>query len=100
MISKNSYTIKVLSQTADSHYCKYAIDCLPKSEGHTLGNALRRTLLHDVTGSGVSAFSLQNLQSYGQPISGAVEDSTALIMSLRKLRVRKLNQDTKPYILI
>ncbi len=62
--------------------------------GHTLGNALRRTLLGTVEGSAVTSVVIKGINNEFSVIPGVVEDAMQLILNIKEIVIR--NKDGRP----
>lgn len=64
----------------------FAIQPLERGFGNTIGVALRRVLLSNITSLALFAVKIENVDHEFQVIPGVVEDVTSLIMNLRKVK--------------
>ncbi len=85
-MNKPQFVIKPIEQSAD--YGMFSIEPLEQGFGHTLGNALRRTLLTSLKGSGVSFVRIDGVKHQFSSMEGMKEDVVELLLNLKQLRVR------------
>jgi DNA-directed RNA polymerase subunit alpha len=69
-------------------YGRYIISPLETGYGVTIGNALRRVLLSSLAGAAVTSLRVGGVYHEFSPIPNAREDMTALILNVKKLRMR------------
>jgi DNA-directed RNA polymerase subunit alpha len=69
-------------------YGRYIISPLETGYGVTIGNALRRVLLSSLSGAAVTSLRVGGVYHEFSPITNAREDMTALILNVKKLRMR------------
>jgi len=94
MIEGTSTEIKVMELTPA--YGKFAIEPLERGFGHTLGNALRRTLLAHIEGAAVTDVRIDGALHEFDTLPGVLEDNTELIFNLRELAVKVHRPDGQP----
>nr|YP_010337919.1 RNA polymerase alpha subunit [Timspurckia oligopyrenoides]UNJ17504.1 RNA polymerase alpha subunit [Timspurckia oligopyrenoides] len=75
-------------------YGKFQIDNLRKGQGLTVGNALRRTLLSDITGTSIVAVRIAGLNHEFSIIPGIREDVLYELLNLKEVVFR--SYDDKP----
>ncbi len=68
---------------ADENRQRFAISPLEPGFGHTLGNALRRTLLSSIPGAAVTSVQFDDALHEFSTIAGVTEDVTDIILSLK-----------------
>ena len=83
---------KIECTASAQKYARFTIGPLESGFGITLGNALRRVLLSALPGAAVTSVRINDVYHEFSPIAGAREDTTQLILNLKKLRV-KLHSD-------
>ena len=66
-----------------THYACFVIEPLEIGQGITLGNALRRTLLSDLSGFSIVGIRINNLKHEFATIRGLREDLLEIILNLR-----------------
>jgi DNA-directed RNA polymerase subunit alpha len=70
----------------------YEIDGLYPGYGHTLGNSLRRIILSSLPGAAVISVKIKGVSHEFSTIPGVKEDVIAILLNLKKIRVR-MNTD-------
>jgi len=83
---KPQFIIKALESKSD--YGMFSIEPLEQGFGHTLGNALRRTLLSSLKGAGVSFVRIDGVKHQFSSLEGMKEDVVEFILNLKQLRVK------------
>jgi DNA-directed RNA polymerase subunit alpha len=71
-----------------SSYGKFVISPLPEGFGHTLGNALRRTLLSEIAGAAVSYVKINDAVHPFSTVKGVKESVLDIILNLKTLRFK------------
>ncbi len=66
----------------------YEIDGLYPGYGHTLGNSLRRIILSSLHGSSITSVKIDGVSHEFSTMEGVKEDVIAIILNLKKVRVR------------
>lgn len=98
LLSKNWMAIQkptrlqVESETFSGSYAKFIIEPLEPGYGVTIGHALRRILLSSIWGSAVFAVSIDGIAHEFTQIPGIVEDCVELILNLKKLKIKQLEE--------
>ena len=69
-------------------YARFVVEPLERGFGHTLGNALRRSLLSSLPGAAVTSVQIDGVQHEFSTIPGVKEDVTEIILNLKELSVR------------
>lgn len=82
--------IETLEQTET--YGKFVIEPLECAFGHTLGNALRRTLLSSIVGAAITSVKIDGVLHEFSTIPGVKEDSTELLLNLKEVHI-KMDRD-------
>jgi DNA-directed RNA polymerase subunit alpha len=72
---------------------RFVVEPLLHGYGFTLGNSVRRILLSSVPGAAVTKIKINDLTHEYQPIDGVVEDAIDVILNLKNLRVKILNDE-------
>lgn len=80
--------IECVETSEDNTYARFAIEPLERGYGHTLGNSLRRVLLSSLPGAAVTSVKIEGVLHEFSTITGVVEDTTEIILNLKKLRFR------------
>ncbi len=71
----------------------YEIDALYPGFGHTLGNSLRRIILSSLPGAAISKVKIDGVGHEFSTISGVKEDVVAILLNLKKLRIKMLSDE-------
>lgn len=77
----------ILSQLKEN-YGKFTIEPLPKGYGTTVGNSLRRVLLSSLEGTAVTHIKIEGILHEFSTIPGVFEDTTEIILNIKKLRLK------------
>ncbi|HOB34572.1 MAG TPA: DNA-directed RNA polymerase subunit alpha [Bacillota bacterium] len=89
--------IECVETSPDNTYARFTIEPLERGYGITLGNSLRRVLLSSLPGAAVTSVKIEGVLHEFSTIPGVVEDTTEIILNLKKLRF-KLHQ-SEPAVL-
>lgn len=79
-----SFSTKIVEETRG--YGHFIIEPLPTSFGHTLGNALRRTLLSSLEGSAISFVKVNGAPHHFATIKGVKESVLDIVLNLKQLK--------------
>lgn len=81
---------KIILEESDDpeRYGVFVIEPLERGYGTTLGNSLRRILLSSLPGNAVSSVKLNGVLHEFSTIPGVVEDTTDIVLNLKKLLVK------------
>ncbi|MEK7628131.1 MAG: DNA-directed RNA polymerase subunit alpha [Patescibacteria group bacterium] len=71
----------------------YEIDGLHPGYGHTLGNSLRRIILSSLPGAAITQVKIDGVKHEFSTMEGVKEDVVAILLNLRKIRVRMLTDE-------
>lgn len=66
----------------------YEIDGFYPGYGHTLGNSLRRIILSSIPGAAIVSVKIDGVSHEFSTITGVTEDVIAIILNLKKVRIR------------
>ena len=80
-------TVEALVEAENNHQ-RFAMGPLEPGFGHTLGNALRRTLLSSIPGAAVTQVRFDEVLHEFATIPGVKEDVTDIILNLKDLVLR------------
>ncbi len=72
----------------ESNVGVYEIDGFYPGYGHTLGNSLRRIILSSIPGAAITSVKIDGVQHEFSTIEGVKEDVIAIILNLKKVRIR------------
>jgi len=85
---------KVLMLEADNRFGKFEFRPLEPGYGVTIGNALRRILLSGLEGYAICNIRIDGVQHEFSTIPGVMEDVTNIILNLKKVRFKRIVEDT------
>ena len=71
----------------------YEIDGLYPGYGHTLGNSLRRIILSSLPGAAITSIKIEGVEHEFSAVKGVKEDVIALILNLKKVRIKMLTDE-------
>lgn len=80
--------IECVESSEDNTYARFTIEPLERGYGNTLGNSLRRVLLSSLPGAAVTSVKIEGVLHEFSTIPGVVEDTTEIILNLKKLRFK------------
>jgi len=72
----------------------YEIDSLYPGYGHTLGNSLRRIILSSLPGAAITAVKIDGVNHEFSTIAGVKEDVVTILLNLRKLNFKVVDNET------
>lgn len=86
---------KVLVEEASvtSTYTKFIIEPFERVFGHSIGNALRRTLLSSLETPGIVSFRIEGVPHEFMSVEGIVEDVTNIVLNIKNALLRGLASD-------
>ena len=70
------------------NYAKFHAEPFERGFATTIGNSLRRVLLSSIQGAAVRAVRIQGANNEFTSLAGIVEDTTQIILNIKKLRLR------------
>jgi DNA-directed RNA polymerase subunit alpha len=73
----------------------YEIDGLYPGYGHTLGNSLRRIILSSLPGVAITSVKIKGVDHEFSSVPGVKEDVIALILNLKKIRIKMLTAEAQ-----
>lgn len=71
---------------------RFIIQPLEKGYGVTIGNSFRRVLLSSLTGSAIVSIRIDGVQHEFSTIHGVVEDVSEIILNLKEVRLKQIQQ--------
>ncbi|MBD3299368.1 MAG: DNA-directed RNA polymerase subunit alpha, partial [candidate division Zixibacteria bacterium] len=77
-------------QSRTPTYGRFYIEPLERGFGHTIGNALRRTLISSLQGAAVTAVRIEGVLHEFSTIPGVLEDVTDIFLNLKGIRPQML----------
>lgn len=85
--------IEVDKETRTDSYAKFVAKPLERGFGITLGNALRRILLNSLQGAAITSVKIDGVDHEFSTIQGAKEDVVNMILNLKKVRLKLLENE-------
>jgi DNA-directed RNA polymerase subunit alpha len=79
---------KVVSENETKTSATVVVEPLEKGYGHTLGNALRRTMLSSLSGAAITAVKIEGVSHQFSTIPGVKEDVIEILLNLKNVRVK------------
>ncbi len=92
---KANFVTKI--ENLNQSYGKFIIEPLPKSFGHSMGLALRRTLLSSIEGAAITEVRIEGVVHQFTPIKGIKESVLEILLNLKKLFLKPKGEP--PYTL-
>jgi DNA-directed RNA polymerase subunit alpha len=87
--------IVIEDETATPTFARFVAEPLERVIGHSIGNALRRTLLSSLEAPGILSVKMEEVPHEYTPIPGICEDMTNIILNLKTAKLRCLpSQET------
>ncbi|MEO0096841.1 MAG: DNA-directed RNA polymerase subunit alpha [candidate division WOR-3 bacterium] len=80
--------VEVEKETQTDSYTKFFIEPLERGWGHTIGTALRRSLLSSVQGAAITQVKIDGVAHEFSSIPDVLEDVPQIILNLKKVRLR------------
>lgn len=87
--------IELVEGDADGTYGRFVVEPLERGYGITLGNSLRRILLSSLPGAAVTAIRIDGVLHEFSTIPGVVEDTTDIVLAIKKLRMRTYTDEPR-----
>ncbi len=75
-------------ESSSDTFGRFVADPLERGFGVTIGNSLRRILLSSIEGSAITSVKIKGVLHEFSSLSGVLEDVTAIILNLKKVRVK------------
>ena len=82
------------TETLTPDYAKYTAEPLERGFGTTLGNSLRRVLLSSIKGAAITAIQIDQVKHEYSTIPGILEDVVQIILNLKAIRFRLLEDQS------
>ena len=76
------------TETLTNTYGRFWAQPFERGFGTTVGNALRRVLLSSIEGAAITAIRVEGVLHEFSPIPGAMEDTTDLILNLKRVPLK------------
>lgn len=86
---------KIKEEKISESYGEFVIEPLDPGYGHTLGNALRRTLLTSIIGAAVTSVKISGVKHKFSTIPGLKENVVDLLLNIKGLNFRLLDSKAK-----
>ena len=77
--------LEVDRDTLTDRYGRFYAQPFERGFGTTIGNALRRVLLSSIEGAAITAVKIEGVLHEFSPIPGALEDTTEIILNLKRI---------------
>ncbi|MEE8395820.1 MAG: DNA-directed RNA polymerase subunit alpha, partial [bacterium] len=84
--------LEVDAGSYSNQYGKFIIEPLEKGFGITIGHALRRVLLSSLQGCAIVAVKIEGVSHEFESISGIQEDVVQIILNLKNLQLKQLEE--------
>ncbi|RKU14191.1 DNA-directed RNA polymerase subunit alpha [Candidatus Poribacteria bacterium] len=81
------------TETLQPNYAKYTAEPLERGFGTTLGNSLRRVLLSSIKGAAITTIQIDQVKHEYSTIPGILEDVVQIILNLKAIRFRLLQDE-------
>jgi DNA-directed RNA polymerase subunit alpha len=91
--------LEVDRETLTDHYGRFHAQPFERGFATTVGNALRRVLLSSIEGAAITAVRVEGVLHEFSPIPGAMEDTTDLILNLKRIPLKMHVEHPKTMIL-
>ena len=75
----------------DGNTCTFVVQPLERGYGTTLGNAMRRVLLTSIPGAAITHVKIDGVQHEFSSLTGVKEDVADIIMNLKKIRFKLMD---------
>lgn len=86
--------VEVEKETRTDLYAKFIVKPLERGFGLTLGNSLRRILLSSLQGAAITALRIDGVHHEFATVPGVQEDVIHIILNLKKVRLRLLENES------
>ncbi len=93
MLTIEKPRIQCVNRSTDNTYARFEVEPLERGYGTTLGNSLRRVLLSSLPGVAVTTVKIDGVLHEFSDIPGVREDTTDIILALKKLCIKMHGQD-------
>lgn len=95
MIEIEKPRIETVETNENGTYGKFVVEPLERGYGTTLGNSLRRVLLSSLPGASARAVQIEGVLHEFSTIEGVVEDTTEIVLNLKKLSLKIHSDEEK-----
>lgn len=93
-------TFKIKEEKIAENHSEFTVEPLEPGYGHTLGNALRRTLLTSIPGAAVTSIKISGVKHKFSTIPGVKENVVDLLLNVKGLNFRLLDGSEKGKVLM
>ncbi len=83
------------TETLTDRYGMFTAQPYERGFGTTIGNALRRILLSSIEGAAITAVRIEGVEHEFSPIPGVVEDATDIILNLKQVPFKMMDDGVK-----
>jgi DNA-directed RNA polymerase subunit alpha len=83
------------TETLTERYGMFTAQPFERGFGTTIGNALRRVLLSSIEGAAITAVRIEGVDHEFSPIPGVVEDATDIILNLKQVPFKMMDDGVK-----
>ena len=83
------------TETLNDRYGRFYAQPFERGFGTTIGTGLRRVLLSSIEGAAITAVRIEGVAHEFSPIPGVVEDATDIILNLKQVPFKMLNEGTR-----
>lgn len=83
------------TETLTDRYGMFIAQPYERGFGTTIGNALRRILLSSIEGAAITAVRIEGVEHEFSPIPGVVEDATDIILNLKQIPFKMMDDGVK-----
>lgn len=90
---------KIETLESSGTFGKFVVEPLERGYGTTFGNSLRRILLSSIPGAAVKAVKIEGVLHEFSTIPGVVEDTTEIILNLKRLSLKIHSEDAKTLVI-
>src|SRR5258706_13376434 len=91
--------LEVDRETLTDQYGRFYAQPFERGFATTVGNALRRVLLSSIEGAAITAVRVEGVLHEFSPIPGAMEDTTDLILNLKRIPLKMHVEHPKTLVL-
>src|ERR1044072_7067625 len=85
--------------SATDTYAKFIAEPFETGYGHTIGNSVRRVLLSSLEGAAITSVKIDGAMHEFTTIDGVVEDVTASVLNLKKIKFKAHTRDVQTLLL-
>jgi DNA-directed RNA polymerase subunit alpha len=93
MLTMETVTPRIETLEQTDTFGRFVVEPLEPGYGTTLGNSLRRVLLSSIEGAAITSVRIEGVQHEFQTIPGLKEDATELLLNLKELYVKVLDDN-------